>query len=606
VTQTAQSVDAPRIALLDPAVANQIAAGEVVERPASIVKELLENAIDAGATRLTVRLDDGGKRLVRVTDNGCGMGPEDARLAFARHATSKLRGADDLLGIGTFGFRGEALASILAVAKVTLTTRRAGDEVGLRLHGAGGVDLQAEAVGCAPGTDVQVEDLFFNVPARLKFLRTASTETGRILDLLETLALARPDLHLTLWVGAKKVLDFPPDGDPAARASAVLGPQVARRLHKVHAQGEYGVTALLSEPALHHVGPGQLRILVDGRPVSDRTLQQAVAQAYGTLLERGRYPVGVLWLTCPAGTVDVNVHPAKSEVRFAASGNVFGAVVRAIGAMLAETPWIRTVLPATAPAAIDAARADPVPHRHPGPDPQALLIKTDWRPSAPAPSAPSPQPVPQPPTAPQPQSLPIGDPVAGRWSALRYVGQVGLCYLVCQDDQAMVVIDQHAAHERVLFERFVVGLRAGPLPSQVLLIPQAVPLAPAEVAALGDEVDLLARLGFEVAAAGPRLVRVLAQPVLLRDKDVAPHVRQLAASLVAGGRDGALVERVERHAATLACHAAFRSGDVLHPADVHALLAEMDGVDLSAYCPHGRPVWTRVPFGDIARWFGRP
>ncbi len=605
MTSPAHPDQGPRIALLDPTVANQIAAGEVVERPASIVKELLENALDAGATRLTVRLDDGGKRLVRVTDNGVGMGPEDARLAFARHATSKLRSAEDLLAIGTFGFRGEALASILAVARVTLTTRRAADQEGIRLSGAGGVDLQAQTVGCAPGTDVQVEELFFNVPARLKFLRTASTETGRVLDLLETLALARPDLHLTLWVGAKKVLDFPADGDAAARASAVLGPQVARRLYAVQGQGDYRVTALLSEPALNHVGPGQLRILVNGRPVSDRTLQQAVAQAYGTLLERGRYPVGVLWIECPAGTVDVNVHPAKSEVRFAAQGNVFGAVVRAVGAMLAETPWIRTQLPPqrVPEPAPNQPPADPAPTR---PQPtQAPLIKTDWLPALPEVAVPVSPPPPQP-AAVAAAPLPIGGPVAGQWAALRYVGQVGACYLVCQDDRAMVVLDQHAAHERVLFERFVVGLRAGPLPSQVLLIPVAVPLAPAEVAALVDEAELLTRLGFEVAAAGPRLVRVLAQPTLLRDRDVVPHVRQLAASLVAGGRDGALVERLERHAATMACHAAFRSGDVLHPADVHALLTEMDGVDLSAYCPHGRPVWTRVPFGDIARWFGRP
>lgn len=595
----------PRIALLDAAVANQIAAGEVVERPASIVKELVENALDAGATRITIRLDDGGKRLVRVTDNGSGMGPQDARLAFARHATSKLRSADDLLDIASFGFRGEALASILAVAKVTLTTRRAADDVGIRLCGAGGVDLAEEPAGCAPGTDIQVEDLFFNVPARLKFLRTGSTETGRILDLVETLALARPDLHLTLWAANKKVLDFTPDNDASARASAVLGPQVARRLFAVQGQGEYGVTALLSEPALNHVGPGQLRILVNGRPVSDRTLQQAVAQAYGTLLERGRYPVGVLWIDCPAGTVDVNVHPAKSEVRFAAQGNVFGSVVRAIGAMLAETPWIRTQLPSTR-AVVDAPSAQRWERSVPLEASQAALIKTDWS-AAPTPTvveaaAPGPQRL----ATPEPQLLPIGGPAAGQWAALRYVGQVGNCYLVCQDERAMVVIDQHAAHERVLFERFVVGLRAGALPSQVLLIPLAVPLAPAEVVALTEETELLARLGFEVAAGGPRLVRVLAQPLLLRDKDVAPHVRQLAASLLAGGRDGALVDRLERHAATLACHSAFRAGDVLHAADVHALLGEMDGVDLSAYCPHGRPVWTRVPLGDIARWFGRP
>ncbi|MSQ81892.1 MAG: DNA mismatch repair endonuclease MutL [Myxococcales bacterium] len=624
MTAAASPPSGQRIVLLDPVVANQIAAGEVVERPASVVKELVENALDSGATRVTIRLEDGGKLLVRVTDNGCGMSPADARLAFARHATSKLVSAEDLQSIATFGFRGEALASILAVARVSLSTRRLQDDVGVRLTGAGSVDLDQGPVGCATGTDIAVEELFFNVPARLKFLRTASTETGRVLDFVETLALGRRDLHLTLWVGTKKVLDFPPDNDDMSRAHAVLGGGIAKRLYAVAGQGEYAVKGLLSEPSLFHSGAGQLRILVNDRPISDRTLQQAVLQSYGTLLERGKYPIGILWLQCPAGSVDVNVHPAKSEVRFASQANVFGAVVHAIRDMLSHTPWIRDHLPSRSVySTADGAAPEQTSAIHQsafgavlqsaygaGPRQQSGAINGSWPLSPTQASAPSGAKSALAPVAPLPVNpyppLPLAEPAVGQWAGLRYVGQVANCYLVCQDTTAMVIIDQHAAHERVLFERFVVALRTGALPTQALLIPLAVPLSPAEVAAITDESELVHRLGFDITAAGPRLVRVLAHAALLREADVAAQVRELAASLLAGGRGQAVETRIERHAATLACHAAFRGGDVLHLPDVQHLLAQMDGVDLAAYCPHGRPVWTRVKFDDIGRWFGRP
>ena len=620
MTAAASPTSGQRSVLLDPVVANQIAAGEVVERPASVVKELVENALDSGATRVTIRLEDGGKLLVRVTDNGCGMSPADARLAFARHATSKLISAEDLQSIATFGFRGEALASILAVARVSVSTRRLQDDVGVRLTGAGSVDLDQGPVGCATGTDIAVEELFFNVPARLKFLRTASTETGRVLDFVETLALSRRDLHLTLWVGTKKVLDFPPDNDDLSRAYAVLGGGIAKRLYPVAGQGEYAVKGLLSEPSLFHSGAGQLRILVNDRPVSDRTLQQAVLQAYGTLLERGKYPIGILWLQCPTGSVDVNVHPAKSEVRFASQANVFGAVVHAIREMLSRTPWIADHLPSRSVySTADGAPPEPTAAIHHFAHQAAAgtvlgqqsgAINGGWPQSSLqqggiAGVESTVAPVVHLAVSPY-QPLPLAEPALGQWAGLRYVGQVANCYLVCQDATAMVIIDQHAAHERILFERFVVALRSGALPTQALLIPLAVPLSPAEVAAITDESELVHKLGFDIAAAGPRLVRVLAHPALLREGDVAAQVRELAASLLAGGRGQAVETRIERHAATLACHAAFRGGDVLHLPDVQHLLAQMDGVDLAAYCPHGRPVWTRVKFDDIGRWFGRP
>jgi DNA mismatch repair protein MutL len=329
------------IALLDPAVANQIAAGEVVERPASVVKELVENSLDAGATKVVIALHDGGRKRIVITDNGAGMAPDDAPLAFARHATSKLTTAAELDDLHTFGFRGEALASILAVSRVVLQTRRAIDDVGIRLEGAGGVELQARPVGCPVGTTLDISDLFWNVPARQKFLRTPSTELGQILRFVDALALARPDLHLTVWHNDKKISDYTPDTSFGQRAFAVFGKQTAAQLYPVHDDRDYEVRGLLSAPTLQHLGPSQLTLLVQGRPVSDRTLQHAIVAAYGPLLDRGRYPVGVLSLTCPVGQVDVNVHPQKTEVRFAAAAEVHAAVHRAIRPMLATMPWLQ-------------------------------------------------------------------------------------------------------------------------------------------------------------------------------------------------------------------------------------------------------------------------
>jgi DNA mismatch repair protein MutL len=613
----------PLIELLDPLVANQIAAGEVVERPASVIKELVENSLDAGATHVQIRLKDGGRALTQVIDNGYGLDAESAKLAFLRHATSKLRSADELMAIQTFGFRGEALASILAVSNVTLTSRRADRDVGVRLTGGGAVALREEPAGAAVGTDIQVADLFFNVPARQKFLRTAATELGQILRFVDALALARPDLHLTVHHNERKVADYPADPDLLRRTHAVLGGAVAARLYPLEDDYEYQVRGLLSEPGLHHSGPGQLTLLVNGRHVQDRTLQHAVVAAYGTLLERGRYPVGVLSVVCPPGTVDVNVHPAKTEVRFVQSQAVFAAVVRAIRGMLAGTPWVKE--PITPQLTGDPDTWRDLPPLHSGHTdvplrsgntlaPMREQLPSAWRPATLRPFKQT-QPFtsgllgvqdaiqPMHPTGAQstlPQ-LPVSS-----YSGLRYVGQIGKCFLVCEAQDAFVLIDQHAAHERVLFEQFVQRARTNGYAMQQLLIPQVIQLIPGEVAALEEAADLLVPLGFVVEAAGERAVRVRAQPAILRDRNVAAEVRSLAASLTQGGRGASTLELLERAAATMACHAAWRAGDTMTPDDVTRLLREMEDVDLSAYCPHGRPVVFRATWSEVGRWFGRP
>jgi DNA mismatch repair protein MutL len=615
------------IRMLDPVVANQIAAGEVVERPASVVKELVENALDAGADRVFVGLWDGGRKRIQVSDNGHGMDAAQARLAFARHATSKLRTADDLHAIATFGFRGEALASILAVADVTLTTRRQADAHGVRLRGAGTTQLDEAPAGAQVGTDIVVADLFFNVPARLKFLRTPATELGHVLKFLDALALCRPELHLTLHHNDKRVADYPADRDLHARAYSVLGAETATRLHPLDYADAYAVDGLLSDPGLHHHGPGQLTLLVDGRAVSDRTLQHAVAQAYGTLLDRGRYPVGVVRVRCPAGSVDVNVHPQKTEVRFASSQDVFVAVHRAVRQMLASTPWVVRELPAAIGSGMPPLPGPPGRTRMPhagvadATQPRSDAFITQRMPDPIAPGVDAlPLPVPSRRVAmtaasdasaghDAASSQRSGHPslfdAAGPWSSLRYVGQVGRCFLVCDAGDAMVLVDQHAAHERVLFEQFVQAARGGQVPSQQQLVPPVVPLAPAEVAALDEAKSWLEGLGITLEPWGERAVRVRSWPVALNGRAVDAEVRALAASVATGGRGQQTVERIERAAATLACHAALRAGDPVTDADVRELLRLMDGVDLSAYCPHGRPVMMKARLDEVGRWFHR-
>jgi len=584
------------IARLDPVVADRIAAGEVVERPSSVVKELVENSLDAGARRVDIRLEEGGRGRIQVTDDGRGMGPEDALLAFERHATSKIETALDLVGVATYGFRGEALAAIASVARINLRTRRASDEVGTHVAAEAGKPLVRKPTACAVGSDLSVEELFASVPARLAFLRTKATELGHTIRFVDAIALADPGLHITLRSDGRMICDYPPDADLMERAQAVYGPEVAARLYRIATDGDYRVAGVLSEPELSRRGPGALTLLVGGRPVRDRTLQHAVAQAYGTLLERGHYPTGMLAIDCPPGTVDVNVHPAKAEVRFVSSQAVHGAVGRAVRAMLAATPWLDD---AVVPLPAKRGRASGVSE----PSPEGASPWSGWPSQIPLAADPIPRPKTASPGAAQ-QTL-TGVEGTGPWRHLRYIGQAGRCFLVFETTEKLVLVDQHAAHERVLFEGFVRGFREGGFPAQRLLIPPVVPLQPEEVAALTEHGELLNGLGFEVEAAGERAVLIRASPQVLAPAKVAGEIRALATSLATGGRGASTTELLERHAATLACHAAVRAGDVLTAQEVADILASLEQVALAGYCPHGRPALMSASFDEVGRWFHR-
>jgi DNA mismatch repair protein MutL len=545
------------IRVLPQHVADAIAAGEVVERPASVVKELVENSLDAEARRVTVEVQGAGRTLIRVVDDGCGIEPGELPLAFRRHATSKVSTVDDLRRIGTLGFRGEALASVAAVSE--LQCRSGGARVRLR---AG--ELLEEGVAMpVPGTAVEVRDLFANTPARLQFLKSEATEQAACVRLLQSYALLYPEVRFHLVVGGRTALRTGGGGDPRAAAAEVLGSEVAREL--LPAQGE-GVRGLVSQPRLSRGGRDAVLLAVNRRPISSRSLAYAVEECYLGLLEKGRYPVTVLDLDLDPGAVDVNVHPAKREVRFRDEGGIFSTVQRTVRAALTGSQPYRFEATGGAAAQVRA------PVLHEAPPPLYAL------------SSP-------------PPALPEGPPPG----LLRPLGQVLDGYLVAEGSEGVVLVDQHAAHERVLYNRFLARLAGGPAASQPLLLPETLELDPGPAAAAVDHRDRLAALGFEVEAFGPGAVRLLAAPVETPPGQAVEAVRELL-TVLAESRPQDLVERA---AASLACHSAVRFGDRLDPAEQRRLLHELEQAEASVTCPHGRPTRLILDWQALKRHFRR-
>jgi DNA mismatch repair protein MutL len=601
--------DAPasrqKVRVLPPALADQIAAGEVVERPASVVKELVENALDAGARRIDVEIEGGGRRLVRVVDDGSGMDPDDARLALRRHATSKIISADDLWGLRTFGFRGEALPSIAAVSRLTLATRLPDAAAGFRLTVEAGVETDAREAGIPVGTQVEVRDLFFNTPARAKFGKSEATETANVSEALLRLALANPGAHLRLRVSGRVAMDLPPHRDAAERVRAALARRGAGALHE--ADGEEGgcrVRAFLAGPDESTNTTRNTFLFVGGRFVRDRNLLHALGLGYGALLEKGRYPMAALFLDVPGPDVDVNVHPQKLEVRFARAQEVYAAVRHVVGAAIARAPWLRTaddrpMRTFTQPPRLEiagAAGARPVrmgaaalelPRAAQSALPLRARDLDDAAFGLPAPDE-------------------TAVPAAPRFFAdLNYVGQVHRTYLVCEAPEELILIDQHAAHERVAYARLRAAHARRQMARQQLLFPIPIDVGEAAVAALETD-DVLGGLGFDVARHGPGEILLRAVPEPLKDADPKPLIRELLSDMADGTplRDGEL-DRVDHLLATIACHSVVRAGDVLSRTEAVALLGQLDAVDLRSHCPHGRPVLLRLPLGEIERRFGR-
>lgn len=617
-----------RIQVLPEWLKNQIAAGEVIERPASVVKELVENSLDAGAKHIVVEVDGGGVERIRVVDDGHGMSPEDARTSLERHATSKLRAMEDLKKIRTMGFRGEALPSIASVSRFELKTRERGSDGGTAIGVTGGRELTTWDVGMPPGTDIVVADLFYNVPARRKFLKKTATETGRVTEIIQRVALGNPSVHFTLVVDGRRSIDAPSARTDLERIYGIFGPKVCDHLYECVFRGEITVDGFVSAPTLTKSNRTGIFTYVNGRFIRDRVIQHAITAGFGALLPRGRHPVAIIEVTVPPALVDVNVHPTKSEVRFVNSGAVHSAVSRAISLTLADTPWLEDGQspggtaahvsetrgwepgPRPTPARYDTARLLDEMHRTAGPisaggpsGPNAAPDAPDsglkglprgeddfpWEAKDGAVDAPSPQ------------------PPSGFYAGHRYIGQFGGCFLLLEKDDELIVIDQHAAHERVLYERFRARWEGKRPDVQRLLVPHVVDLAPHLAAILTDRTAVLERLGFLVDPYGGNSFAVKGVSPDLKRLDPETLLNDVAEQMSESGVDSAdsLEGKWDHVLATMACKAAIKAGDPIAPEEVRSLLAQMEETQLSTYCPHGRPAVARFSVDQVGRWFHR-
>lgn len=591
-----------RIRILPENLTNKIAAGEVVERPASVVKELVENSLDAGCCEIIVEIEAGGRRLIRVTDDGSGMSREDALLSLERHATSKIASDDDLFALSTLGFRGEALPSIASVSRFTLATRQGGAIEGTAIYAEGGRIKEVKACGMADGTVITVRNLFFNTPARLKFMKSAETEAGHVGDLLTRLAISRPEVRFTYLNDGKTVFKAL-NGTMEDRVAALLGRSIAGALYPLDATVE-GVTVrgLVARPDVSRSAAGHLYTFINGRFIRDRVVQHAVLQAYRNFLERGRYPVVVLFIEVPAGEVDVNVHPTKHEVRFRQQGIVHDVVQGVIEDALRPTPWLRKDVstPVSAPV---TERRQPTASSERVAEVRELLV--NYRPS-PAPSRPFFQP-PSPvvPAPRRPDEEPERPVDRGYFSRLAIIGQFHASYILCQDGSDLVIIDQHAAHERVAFERLKAQFAAGGVEEQGLLFPDTLELSHREAAELREHGEDLLRLGFDLEQFGGTTWVVKGVPRLLSGKDYLRILRDTIDEFQAVGANRTVADAVEEILTRIACHSVVRGEHPLTFSQIEALFAQMDATDFSTNCPHGRPVLQRLTRAEVERMFKR-
>jgi DNA mismatch repair protein MutL len=589
-----------RIERLPEDVANQIAAGEVVERPASIVKELVENALDAEATRITVEVEEGGTSLVRVIDDGTGMSNADAVLCLERHATSKLRSISDLESLSTLGFRGEAVPSIASVSRFTLTTTERGAVEGTRVFVEGGILRKAETVGAPPGTTIEVRDLFFNVPARRKFLKRAQTEMSHVSDAIVRVALARPEVAIRLTSQGRVLVDVPRSSevDPRGRLSRILGAEVAKELYPIandERSSTVRVRGWIGAPSLSERTTRGLYTFVNGRFVRDRTVQHASQEGYRTLLERGRYPVVVLWIELPPSRVDVNVHPQKTEVRFADTSEVHRAVTSALTRSLAAQPWVAISQTrqehAVEVLALSRARTASAPPRRW----DDRLMPSFWPAVAGEPPVPRPVKI-EAPELPPPRGF----------ASLEPVGQLFATYLVCQGADRLVLIDQHAAHERIAFERMRRQKAQGRVEVQPLLVPRTIELDPGRAAIAATSIEALAQLGLDLEPFGGSTWILKSVPAALARADLDRMLLDVLDELRDLDRaQTPIVEAMDAILSCAACHSVVRAGDRLTKEEIRALLEQMDQIDFGAHCPHGRPVFVEWSDRELAAMFHR-
>ena len=599
---------------------NQIAAGEVIERPASVIKELLENALDAGATRVDIRLEQGGTRLIQVADNGCGIHREELALALSRHATSKIRSLEDLEGLHTLGFRGEALPSMASVSRLSMTSAVAGERNGWRLTGDGSEVMREPAPAAhPPGTTVEVRDLFFNVPARRKFVRTERTEYGHCEAVVRTQAVVCPEVAFTLRHNDRVTLDLPAAGEPAARVGALLGETFLEHASPVEEQrAGLSLSGWLGSPTQSRAQPDQQYFFVNGRAIRDRVLTAAVRKAYQDVLYHGRHPMFVLALELDPAQVDANAHPTKQEVRFRESRMVHDFIFHSLHKALAA------VRPGAPPA--ELATSGPGPGSEPAP---AVPPDGAGRPRSLAglgvPGS-------------RPGSIPGRD--AGSWPATRSggsgfeaawaafqpparvadagggeygasatdggdddpampplgfaLGQVAETFILAENARGLVVVDMHAAHERITYERLKREWEGTRVTAQPLLVPETLEVTPGEADLAEERGEVLAELGFELDRAGPTTLNLRAAPAVLRGQDTAQLVRDVLSDLASTGFSARAEGAMNAVLGTMACHGSVRSGRRLTLPEMNQLLRDMEATERSGQCNHGRPTWVEL------------
>jgi DNA mismatch repair protein MutL len=602
----------PKIKILPETLSNKIAAGEVVERPASVVKELLENALDAGSTRIIIEVEKGGQALIQVSDNGSGMAADDALLAIERHATSKISRVDDLFAIQTLGFRGEALPSIASVSRFSLVTRDSSSDAATRIIVEGGNVKRVSEAGAPQGTLVCVKQLFFNTPARKKFLKTVGTEMSHIADTVSRIALSHPEVQFRLIHNHKAVKSWPPASRHVDRIVGVLGKDVRSDLHAIQSnRNGLVVSGWIGSPAVTRRTSRGLYVFVNGRFVRDRTIQHGIFAGYSQRLVKGQFPVAVIFIQVPFDQVDVNVHPTKNEVRFVKPQQVHEAVKGAVAQTLYDIDrvnWRPTSEAQKTSQVVEPLKpfGSAISGQRSAWQVQIPQAETSFsRPSASRqPPAASGQIHRQPPAAgSQIHQQPVSD--SQGFSALTLVGQLHATYIVCESDAGLVLIDHHAAHERIVFEQLQRRADDQPAAAQKLVVPETLELNFEEAEILAQMIPDLKMLGLEIEPFGKNTFAIKAVPGLLAGRDLKPVITEIAEKAAETGYSPGLKTALDQCRMVMACHGSLRAHQALTAEQIRQLLAQLDQCENPSHCPHGRPTWIRWDLATLEKLFKR-
>lgn len=623
-----------KIEILKPEVIDQIAAGEVVERPSHLVKELIENSIDAGATEIEVEFDLGGKK-VRITDNGSGIAKEDLVLALSRHATSKIKASEDLWHLNSFGFRGEALASISSVSHFSLRSKLPQDAFAHQIFSEyGRIDKEIESCGGEQGTSIYIDNLFGNVPARLKFLKSDAAESSQIKNVLKAMAMSHPEVSFRIRHKGQLLYYWPAQETYLERVKQVLN---LKSLYAGEAELEgLKCRCITSSPNETTGNSRQIWMFANGRWVQDRSIQAAVVDAYRSLLMHGEFPYAAIWVDSPADEIDVNIHPTKSQVKFKRSSDIFRVVSRSVRSVLEKAPWLQEFLPekhndfcskdegivqtgANENKTIIFDLKESFNHEleshpilrwgqdldlhHSPPMNQDPFLKTNYQTKE------------FPPVSSQafsPQALSHSQNQSDkdssgllRWSHLHVLGQAALTYIVSQSEDSIIFVDQHAAHERVVYERLMKNWEEGGIEVQNFLIPLSIDLSEDEVEAILSQEEGLTKVGLEIDQLGPQTLGIRSAPLLLKEKSLVVSLKKMASEVLDKGGSFAFEKSLRGVFATMACHSVVRAGQALSREEMESLLKQMDEFPLSSFCPHGRPVYVQYPLHKLEKDFGR-